>query len=45
MSYDCKRKRDSTTCNLNANLIVKSILRAKQIIVRILAHVFVRIAV
>ena len=50
MSYDCKCKFNSTTCNSkqkwnnkHVNVNVKIIISANKSIVRILVHVFVRI--
>ena len=50
MSYDCKCKFNSTTCNSkqkwnnkHVNVNVKIIVSANKSIVRILVHVFVRI--
>ena len=49
ISRDCKCKFNSTTCDSNKNRIIKHvnenvkiIVHAKKIIVKILAHVFVR---
>ena len=48
ISCDCKYKFNSTTCTSNQkwnhiNVNVKIIISGKQIIVEIIAHVFVRI--
>ena len=44
ISFDYKCKFNSTTCNSKpVNVNVKMIINRKMIIVRILAHVFVRI--